>query len=237
MLLIVITQMAGKMETIITLIVIGYIGFKGFGSWQRWQREKMIHAITLDQKEMEIEKRARMQAKGITFVPTDFSAGVFQMTSFPYASYEDWLTAHRNAAAQSNPALAVQKMDGKDWSIMDLMDEEPSRRAYAHHLNPVLLGEAFGKNFDLRNVAFEDGVKTEEFMDKVKLATANCNEDEVDSIIDKIIEDEQKEAMQNDAMQNLLDAGHSVEDARKMYDAIGAVYDMKKAKGKFNIKG
>lgn len=45
-------------------------------------------------------------------------------------------------------------------------------------------------------------------------------------------DEEEREAMQGEAMLRAYEGGLSMEDAAKVYDAIGEVYDMKKAKEK-----
>lgn len=44
-------------------------------------------------------------------------------------------------------------------------------------------------------------------------------------------DEEERAALQGEAMLRMLEAGHSTENAMKVHDAIGELYDMKKSKG------
>lgn len=98
------------------------------------------------------------------YVPDDPSHGIFQMLSFPYSDFEMWKKVFRQSAADANDALEIQKSNGVEWSLLDLMNDTQLKDAFEHHLDPALLGAYAGKTFDIRNVQFEDGVTTGEFV-------------------------------------------------------------------------
>lgn len=83
-------------------------------------------------------------------VESNPAEGVFQMPEFPYATYEAWLDVYRRSASEATEALKIQTSDkGREWSLIDLMDDAPLRSAFAHHLDPMPLGTHFGKTFDI----------------------------------------------------------------------------------------
>lgn len=99
------------------------------------------------------EKRARIEAQGIPYVPDNPSEGVFQMVNFPYQTYEEWQAVYKKAAVEANPELQIA---GTPMSLLDLLSDAPSKSAYEHHLHPEILGRKIGENFNPMEVGFED---------------------------------------------------------------------------------
>ena len=99
------------------------------------------------------EKRSKMEAKGIAFVPNNLSEGVFQLVDFPYSDFEAWYTVFKQAALESNPTLGIQ---GTGYTLIDMMEDEPSKRAYQHHLDPKLLGKRFGEVYDPAKMGYAE---------------------------------------------------------------------------------
>ena len=57
------------------------------------------------------------------------------------------MACFRKAATDVNALLKSSPTSNESVWLIDLMDPSPSRRAYSDHLDPVCLGEAFGKQF------------------------------------------------------------------------------------------
>lgn len=71
--------------------------------------------------------------------------GIVHLGNFKYANFEDWLQTYKDAAATVNKAL--EPRDG--LYLIDLMEDEPLRRAFEAKVDPRTLGIHFGKNFDI----------------------------------------------------------------------------------------
>ncbi|PZP85948.1 MAG: hypothetical protein DI582_04440 [Azospirillum brasilense] len=150
---------------LILLLVIGWAGWKFF----KGKPERHAHQLSRDAFQMMAEKRAKIEAQGIPYVHHNPEEGVFQMVNFPYTSYAQWDAAYRAAAIQANQILAPKlTKDGTMLSLLDLMDEEPCRRAYNHHLDPQKLGQKFGENFDPLQVGFPDGTTASDLVGGLK---------------------------------------------------------------------
>lgn len=70
---------------------------------------------------------------------------IARQKAFNYSKFEDWLQVYKNAAAEVNDAL--KPTDG--LCLIDLMEDEPLRRAFDDKVDPKTLGIHFGKNFDI----------------------------------------------------------------------------------------
>ena len=57
-----------------------------------------------------------------------------------------WIATYKAEAARFNPGL---KVDENGFSIIDMMDDAPLRRAFHDRKDPVRLGRSFGKSFDI----------------------------------------------------------------------------------------
>lgn len=137
------------MEMIVALAVLAFIFWKVSKIKRKRDIENSIKGFMQDNLRMMEEKRIKIEAQGIPYIHPDRNQGVFQMVDFPYATFEEWDAVYRKAAAESNPALAATTdKDGKSISLIDFLDDEPCRRAYAHHLNPEILGKKFGEIFN-----------------------------------------------------------------------------------------
>jgi len=141
-----------KMELIIVALV-GYIIFRIYAT-SRGKRDIMqAHAYKLmaESFRMMEDKRAKIEAQGIPYIHHNPSEGIFQMVSFPYKTYEEWDAAYKKSAVEANPSL---KIKGTDMSLIDCLDDELRRRAYAHHLHPERMGRKHGEIFDPLNIRF-----------------------------------------------------------------------------------
>lgn len=62
-------------------------------------------------------------------------------------SWEAWFTEYKRSAGEHNSGLALnENMNG--LSLIDLMEDEPLRRAYRDGMNPTSLGKEFAEGFD-----------------------------------------------------------------------------------------
>lgn len=71
--------------------------------------------------------------------------GVGHLDNFQYANFESWMQVYKDAAASVNKALEPE--DG--LYLIDIMEDEPLRRAFKDKVDPKKLGINFGKNFDI----------------------------------------------------------------------------------------
>lgn len=111
------------------------------------------------------EKRAKITAQGLPFIPNDREEGVFQMVDFPYESFESWNRVYVKAAIENNKGLSANiDENGQEISILDFLDDAPCRLAYAHHLDPAVLGKRFGETFNPLDTQFIDGKTMRELL-------------------------------------------------------------------------
>ncbi|MDG1085728.1 MAG: hypothetical protein P8P35_16770 [Planktotalea sp.] len=61
-------------------------------------------------------------------------------------SWDAWFSEYKRSAGEHNSGLAP--MNGGGVSLIDLMDEEPMRRAHRDGINPTSLGKELAENFD-----------------------------------------------------------------------------------------
>lgn len=79
------------------------------------------------------------------------SQGIVYMETQKYLTFEDWLTAYNQAAMDVNESL--EPNDG--LSLLDLLDNKPLVQAYDDLVDPIFLGEHFGKNFNPLDIGFQ----------------------------------------------------------------------------------
>ncbi len=89
----------------------------------------------------------RELAEQLSIRKDDPSNGIIYMQDFPYNTFEEWDRDYREAAALANDSLKpLDETNGK--SLIDFLEEEPVRKAYADKLDPKALGKKFGETFD-----------------------------------------------------------------------------------------
>lgn len=71
--------------------------------------------------------------------------------NFNYKSYDEWYSVFKKATATVNNGLS--EVNG--LHLVDLMDQEPLRRAFRDKVDPEYLGEEFGRNFDPFKMGFK----------------------------------------------------------------------------------
>ena len=59
---------------------------------------------------------------------------------------------YKVAAGKQNPVLAP---DENGFSLIDIMDDEPTKRAFRDGVNPENLGKMFAEQFDITKMGFE----------------------------------------------------------------------------------
>lgn len=67
-------------------------------------------------------------------------------------SWNEWFDRYKVAAGKQNPALAP---DEKGFSLIDFMDDEPTKRAFRDGVNPEKLGKMFAEQFDFTKMGFK----------------------------------------------------------------------------------
>lgn len=65
--------------------------------------------------------------------------------------WDEWFSKYKAAAGAHNPALAP---DEKGFSLIDIMEDEPTRRAYNDGVDPEQLGKIFAEQFDIFKMRF-----------------------------------------------------------------------------------
>ena len=93
-----------------------------------------------EMKEMELSKEQNIPSQGIVYMETQ-----------KYVTFEDWLTTYHQAAMDVNESLKPN--DG--LSLLDLLDNKPLVQAYEDLVDPIFLGEHFGKNFNPLDIGFQ----------------------------------------------------------------------------------
>lgn len=66
--------------------------------------------------------------------------------------WDEWFDRYKVAAGKQNPVLAP---DEKGFSLIDIMDDEPTKRAFRDGVNPENLGKMFAEQFDITKMGFE----------------------------------------------------------------------------------
>ena len=66
--------------------------------------------------------------------------------------WDEWFDRYKVAAGKQNPVLAP---DEKGFSLIDVMDHEPTKRAFRDGVNPENLGKMFAEQFDITKMGFE----------------------------------------------------------------------------------
>ena len=66
--------------------------------------------------------------------------------------WDEWYDRYKSAAGKQNPVLAP---DEKGFSLIDIMDDEPIKRAFRDGVNPEKLGKMFAEQFDITKMGFE----------------------------------------------------------------------------------
>ena len=99
---------------------------------------------------MQIEQSLNTQSNNQN-LPKNSSKVVYA-DSATYSSYDEWLSVYKMSAASVNPQLVINE-DGT--SLIDFMDDEPTRRAFNDNVDPEYLGVEFGNQFDLQTFGQE----------------------------------------------------------------------------------
>ncbi|WP_347140959.1 hypothetical protein [Paracoccus sp. SSK6] len=60
-------------------------------------------------------------------------------------TWEEWISQYKDEAGKHNPGLATNE---KGFSLIDMMDDEPLRRAFRDGIEPKGLGRKFALQFD-----------------------------------------------------------------------------------------
>ncbi len=89
-------------------------------------------------------------SKDISSVNNNREEGIVYQENFKYTNFEDWMQIYKDSAASVNNAL--KPSDG--LYLIDLMEEEPLRRAFDDKVDPKTLGVHFGENFDIMSMGF-----------------------------------------------------------------------------------
>lgn len=66
--------------------------------------------------------------------------------------WDEWFDRYKVAAGKQNPVLAP---DENGFSLIDIMDDEPTKRAFRDGVNPENLGKMFAKQFDIAKMGFK----------------------------------------------------------------------------------
>lgn len=66
--------------------------------------------------------------------------------------WNDWFWRYKVAAGKHNPVLAP---DEKGFSLIDFMDDEPTKRAFRDGIDPEHLGKKFAEQFDITKMSIE----------------------------------------------------------------------------------
>lgn len=66
-------------------------------------------------------------------------------------TWDDWFAAFKDEAGKHNPALAPDEMG---LSLIDLMDDEPLRRAFGAEIEPRNHGKDFANQWDIMKMGF-----------------------------------------------------------------------------------
>lgn len=66
--------------------------------------------------------------------------------------WDEWFAKYKAAAGVQNPVLAP---DEKGFSLIDIMDDEPTKRAFRDGVDPEQLGKMFAEQFDITKMGFE----------------------------------------------------------------------------------
>lgn len=65
-----------------------------------------------------------------------------------FTTWEDWLRAYKGEAGKANPQLQVSD---NGWSLIDLMDQSPLKKAFNDGNDPRSLAREFAAQYDIRN--------------------------------------------------------------------------------------
>lgn len=72
-------------------------------------------------------------------------------SDFPYETFGDWYFVYRESASKTNKALCA--VDG--LYLLDMVEKEPLYKAFNDLIDPVSLGQAFGRSFDPLNMKWD----------------------------------------------------------------------------------
>jgi|TARA_R110002072_G_scaffold300463_1_gene478019 hypothetical protein len=96
-------------------------------------------------------------AKVFTKVSEEFAASplgqeINDLLSQGEDGWDEWFAKYKAAAGVHNPALAPNE---KGLSLIDFMEDEPTKRAYHDGVDPEQLGKLFAEQFDITKMGFE----------------------------------------------------------------------------------
>lgn len=77
--------------------------------------------------------------------------GIKYMPHQKYHSFEDWLQDYKEAAAEVNDGLKPTN----GLYLIDLLEDDPLKRAYTDLVDPIILGKHFGKVFNPLELGFK----------------------------------------------------------------------------------
>ena len=100
---------------------------------------------SLDQKLLE-ESAGVLDRYSEAIMNSPLGKEIEQMIGTDLLTWEQWYDQYKAAAAAANSGLSINE---KGMSLIDFMDDEPTRRAYADGVDPTALGRIFGEQFDI----------------------------------------------------------------------------------------
>jgi len=111
--------------------------------------EQIVHYLGFAEKTSLTDREFRMVhdiKEAISKSSGGAPDGLGKFSEGEYSTYENWYMAYKKAAGEANPQLEVDE-EGK--SLIDFMEDEPTRRAFRDGIDPKQLGKMFADQFDI----------------------------------------------------------------------------------------
>ena len=100
---------------------------------------------SLDHKLLE-ESALVLRAHSDEFLSGPLGKEIGKLVERDLITWDQWYDRYKAAAAAANDGLSINE---RGMSLIDFMDDEPTRRAYADGVDPTELGRIFGEQFDI----------------------------------------------------------------------------------------